>query len=425
MNYDLVEKYKMDSVLEKYIGRKPELLKVEELLGILCQRMKSNFRTSNEQTGKNLNESKENKEIEKIFKSFFKLKNFTLNWMWVPLPMAMTAIKTFQILDKNYVRDSDGRHFNKNLFVGVNIATGLVTNYGLTNSEIMALILHEIGHSFKNSMSQILASINPIARVSNKQTGESKIFFNPLGIAVPAIKDILGGHNFINNLFKQFENLKDDPKYKSTFKFLNTVFEEIDKISRVIPVTLGIKPAAIKAALNPTKTLFLYSVEKHSDGFAVDYGYGKDLASALSKITRLEGNPKMDIPVLKWIYAFDDLVNDMIIEPLSGYPSTHNRQRSALDRLRMAAKDKDLSPELRKELEQQIKDFEEYYENYMKLENNDNAKYLFTWKYRTLVDKLAGGKLDIREVLYNFSKDNPKNHDYYQAYLNEQKELKS
>lgn len=411
----LTNKYSMDNVLEKYIGRKPELIQIEKHLEVIVNRIRNEVESlttrGTDVTAHDINKSSENVKIEKLFKKLFGFKDFVLNWLWTPIPDAHTLAKAYQILDSNYKKRDDGSDYNSRLFVSVNVSTGMITLMDLDASEILAIILHEIGHSFNRTIGQVLSTINPIV-ISMKGMGGVDWFkpYNFLGGVVFDVLPLTNLYGYTRRYLEQFKHA-----LKPFFKIYNRFMEIVAYVFSVIPQSL-VTAGNVTLLLKPMNFFFLYGVEKHSDGFAVDYGYGKEMASALNKLDRSFEHPKMSIPVLNWMYAFDDMVHEMILEPLSGYPNMHNRQRSALDRLRAAAKDPDLDPKTRKELENQIKNFEAYYEEYMKLQENENSKYFFTWLYRKFVDKLFNGKMDIRELVYAFEKDNPRNHGYVKAY---------
>lgn len=407
----------MDNVLEKYIGRKPELIQIEKLLEVIVNRINNEVETLTNRgtnvTAHDINRSDENIKIEKLFKKLFGLRDFVLNWLWTPLPDAHTMVKAFQICNFDYKKRSDGSDYNSKLFINVQVSTGMVTLMEMDAGEILAVILHEIGHSFNQSVGQVLSSVNPIVISKNEMGGLD--WFKPYNAIGAVVNDALPLNELYGNVKRYLESYKHT--FKMFFKIYNRLLELVAYVFSVVPSTLT-GASNVMGLLNPMNFLFLYGVEKHSDGFAVDYGYGKEMASALNKLDRSFNHPKMDIPVLNWMYAFDDMVHEMILEGLTGYPNIHNRQRSALDRLKASAKDPDLDPKTRKELEHQIKKFEEYYEDYMSLQGNENSKYFFTWMYRKFVDKFFKGKMDIRELIYALEKDNPRNHGYVKAYDN-------
>ncbi len=303
--------------------------------------------------------------------------------------------------------------------MGVQVSTGMVTLYKMDAGELLAVILHEIGHSFNKSIGQVLASVPPI--IFGKIDDSIVPLLNVSGFITGIYMDAISMKNMYAYAKKYIEVFKDATKF--FYKFINVYIELVLYILSIVPSTIA-SSGNIFGLLNPFRLTFLYGVEKHSDGFAVDYGYGKEMASALNKLDRPGKHPKMDIPVVNWVYSLDDLIHEMILEPLTGYPNLHNRQRSALDRLRKASKDPDLDPRVRKELHEQLEKFEEYYENYMDLQQNQNKKYFLTWLYRKSVDKLFKGKFDARELVYALDKDNPKNHGYYKEYLAVEEKVK-
>ena len=166
---------------------------------------------------------------------------------------------------------------------------------------------------------------------------------------------------------------------------------------------------------DPFDIALTYSVEKHADSFAVDYGYGKPLASGLNKMDQRVNSFKYDIPVVGWMYDFEGLINDIFFQTFTGYPTMHNRQQSALKRLKESSKDPNIPADIRKQLVNDIKEFEEYYDNYMSIKNDENKKRIFTWIYRRgIVDGMFKGNVDFREFFYKFDKTHAK-HDTWAA----------
>ena len=405
INNDITNnKLTLDTVIERYVGRRPELIKIEAEIEKLIQKIKDGYYSvikSDAGDGtlkqKQINESPENKKIETLFKQLFKLKNFDLEWWYTVNPNAMTPTKSFQILDNSYKVDKDGVDYNEKLNVMVVITTGTVTHLNMTAPEIVALILHEIGHNFYQSIFQILKS------VSVKNMTDSLLHL--------IVSDVTGIANIVLKGFTFFEDVIDKLKLRK----LKLLIEEGGAVmstftpKSVRGFTILLKeaisrPDVLLSRITP-KVVFLYSVEKHADSFAVDYGYGVHLASALNKLDRRVDNVAYDIPVYNVLMDFDALVHDIVIQTLSGYPTVHNRQRTALERVKSAKNDPDLPPHLRKQLDEQIKEFEEYYEHYMSMDNDENKKRIFTWTYRSMVDKMFGGNVDLREIFHKMDSE--------------------
>lgn len=404
-----IGKYSIDAVLEKYIGRRKELILIEsELEKIIRKVQNGNFSVLKGSykkpiTVEELNECGENKEIERLFKKLFQLKNFDLIWCYSPIPNAMTPCKSLQILDRNYGVTKDGVDYNKKLSILVNINTGMITHLELTAAEIVAVILHEIGHNFYQSMFQILDRINPYSAVSNLLTF---IMTDVIQLGRLTIK----GNMFIDKIIDML-NLRPVTVIVQEALIVLSLFtpKTLAMFLKVLEGKAILRGDKILQSLIDPSTIFNYNVEKHADSFAVDYGYGRDLASGLNKIDQRVDNFVFNIPGYNWIMDFENLLYDITFQTFSGYPTVHNRQTSALKRLKEAKNDPNLPPHLRKELDEQIKDFEKYYDNYMSASNKENCRRIFTWLYRSMVNKVFKGNVDLREIIYRIDSTHPKN----------------
>lgn len=403
-------------VLEKYVGNNRKEFKIiESELKKLIYLIKSKYLPFKDRilNGENflieinsseINNSEHNKLVEKMFKDIFELKDFKLIWYTSPKSKASILTSPLTFLDPNYKKDEKGHRINNKLFIGVFLYTGLITYSNLNEKELLAVILHEIGHGFYNSIFNLLAS-TPIKLAYNMKKLELwdtiKSFLIASGIfeLLRLDENTFKVKRFLLNTFTE--------SFPKLFSWIVSIY---DLFHNIIPVTkrrVGFKDfitVAPEKEFYPFKMLFLYNDEKHSDSFAADYGYGLYLASALQKMYIEENTLRSqlyNVPILNWFLDFYDLQSEIISSCLSGYPMDNNRIRSLLDRMKRNLKDKELSPELRKELEAQIKEFEDFYYNeYLSFSNDENKQRVFTWVYKAAVEKLFAGKADLRELIY-------------------------
>lgn len=410
-------KYALDVVMEKYIGRKKELIQIEEELKKLVFKINMghfsvlNDRRKGDITAKEINDSPENINICRLFRKLFQLKQFELVWVYTSIPQAYTPCKTFQSLDKSYSVTSDGVDINKKLTIGTFVHTGLITHSKMNESEILAIILHEIGHNFYQSAFQILSRVNVTDIVGGAaEQATAKVIGQAVGLT---LVDLLN----YTKIIKTIQNVKGMVIDKLKLRKLVVTTEEIAIIiasltpHTVLSMTkLLVGRGKLKNGwFNPTQVLFLYNVEKHADSFAVDYGYGPQLVTALNKLDRRDNDKIANIPILNWMLDFDKLLSDITFQTLSGYPTIHNRQTSALNRLREASKDPNMPKAIKEELNSQLEEMEGYYANYMSSDNVENKRRIFTWLYRSLINTVFKGNADMREFIYKLDKSHPLN----------------
>jgi len=384
-------------LLEKFVGRNfKEFKLVEDELRKIIKIIKNNsneYKTSLDIS--EINNSDHNRAIERALKQFFNVKEVKITWTEATVPNAFTVCKTYMVFDSNYKTDEKtNRKSNENLFVGVILHTGIVTIANLNEKEILAIILHEIGHNFYNSIFHVLS-----------MTGVSigKMIASGIMDAINLNKFYINFSDFVNN----FASKHIRPLYLLITNAERILFQITSIFGKSLFSAVTNLPRIIKSFLT-LEILTRYNVEKHADSFAVDHGYGKELASALNKMERMEkslGNKIYNYAPIAWFYDLIDLQFEIIFGLLGPYPSTQNRIRSGLDRLKRDMKRTDLSPALRKELEQQIKEYEDFYNNYyLNIEQNQNRNRIFTWLYRKFVEAIFRGKLDIRELIYSLDR---------------------
>lgn len=392
-------------VMEHYVGKDKDLVSIELDLAKLITVIKGGSQTIfNKQSGtiktRELNASELNRSIEAKFKKFFRLKDFRLFWTQQGTPNASTICKTFQVFDKNMKVDTkSGRDYNENLKLRVFAHTSLVTIADMNAAEVMSIILHEIGHNFYKSYIQILHDFGDGLMGKIPWNKMSMFLLSPL---IREFVDIGGVMGYVRELP---DTVIDELNLRP---LLNTVYEVQTMVEQIQPKAYKNIRNLIKnpiGNINPIYSLSRYAMERHADSFAVDYGYGAANITAQRKMDgRVRDNLIYDIPVYNWIIDLDTLLFDTVVMTFRGYPTAPTREFGSLKRLKAAAKDPDMPPEVKKELMQQIKECEDLINDLEKFDDV-NKKRVFTWAYRKVIYKYFDGVLDPREILYRFTKE--------------------
>jgi hypothetical protein len=404
--------YKQVPVMEKFVGKNhPELKKVEEelrqLIKLVKSKTKDNLTKTNnvlyvtKMTNEELTRNKHNKEIEKQLKKLFKLREIVISWSTSATINANTPINSFQVLNPHYKTNEKGIHNNEKLFIGINLYAGLITMADMNEKEILAIILHEIGHNFYNSIFQVLSSI-PLSPAMVLMTGPTVLATIGFSLIAGGLRDVLKMPEAYMQIKGLFNKLLDMvPPIQYTMNLFGAFLQQLNSVMMLNPgVLVAYLTQQFKKQLLQSNT-FLYNVEKHADSFAVDYGYGLYLSKALTKLNNpnnlLSTQGQDAIPFLNLFKLQWEIINPLV----SGYPSNQNRIRTAMDRLKRSAKDPDLDPRMRKELQDQIEAYEKwYYGQYLNIESDINKKRVFTWAYNNMVETIFKGKLDVRELLH-------------------------
>ena len=228
LNMAIFSPKNIDILTEAYYGKKPEFKKIEELLEIIIQRC-HNIKSG---TGDiEINNSKELNQIESLFEKAFGMEEMHLTFYTISYGSIITSIKIKKVMGVNaYTYPSFTAYFKPkkdkqltgddlvcNVFIDVN----LVTSLELTTGELMAIILHEIGHCYNGSFFAFLARI-------------------PIAFQYKEIND-----KILGTLYQSFGALIGDVYRSSTLityidRSLNSLITSNKQISAIVSNTIGI-----------------------------------------------------------------------------------------------------------------------------------------------------------------------------------------
>lgn len=280
----------------------------------------------------------------------------------------------------NLVVEKSGYKFKKSAGYAamVMINSGIIFNKHFTTGEVMAVILHEIGHNFFSAINRnngILADIYKtyIVAILITKISEGKI--------------PLDGLLSINSFDKMLLEVIDDAR--SNKKFGSTILDIIEHANNIITYIIQVAGTAInilsfnilmavlktvsavKRATNPITYLSLfvgYRNERAADNFPTMYGYGQDLSSALRKFEEAgyEASNVMNtintVPIVSTLFRSIDLVPSILISFFDQHPSTISRVSDQMALLKRELNSSSIDPKMEKtiradiaEIEKQIK----------------------------------------------------------------------
>lgn len=401
-------------VLEKFVGNnRNEFRVIESELGKIIAEVHKKYKPINGggSAFKNpdvisINNGDSNKLIQRHIMKIFGFKDFNLIWTYSGQLRAVTAPRAITFLSKG--PNDKGEYSNPKLTPTVVIDLSLIVYCDMTNEELLAIILHEVGHSFYSSIFQLLMFIPMnVADVMNIMSSADKasVYRILQGFMSSIVTShvgsvLLAATTHITNALKS--------AFPPLAKFINGMGELSTNVRRMSTATERVVQIILAKGKmsNPlhfisARSVFGYNAEKFSDSFAVDYGYGVQLAKALDKIDNVPNaiENSMDSK-LSWAI---DLINVPweIAHRLTGeHPDMQNRIRTGLDRLKRASQDPDLPEVLRKQIDTQIDEYEKFYKFYLSVDNDNNQRRIFTWLSRIATEKFFKGKLDLREFTY-------------------------
>ena len=314
-----------------------------------------------------------------------------------------------------YDKDHKGR-------VYIFMDTGLVTEYGCTSREMMALLLHEIGHSFDYTPARLISDIYNVATMVIGIVQGAKLvqnLFTPpegdnVNPAVSAFGDMMGKVSgalavkqilmipinaipFTKEVYMKLMMIREYilsfmPPIQPLAKFLKTSNAKVVKFLTAItePLRIGLDTKrAILSLGDPANILFkpisiLFNVmtkqrEIYADSFAATYGYGEELAFALNKMDRGNAIPnvKKDFQALSGFYDLVYCRNEFakMVSTGTRTPTTMKRMRRMIDKLERDIKTDNVDSELRAELQLQMNDLQKAYD-YIVETNETNYTFI-------------------------------------------------
>lgn len=403
---------RLTTIEEAYIGKTKEILEIENYFDL--------FKRSYDPK-KDYRFNKDYKNLCKSFEKAFGFEGFylmvvpdvnTLNAGTIPYSLRADYIINPNKL-KNYVEISPNGYFKlkeENGFICFAVIyAGLLMEDTFTAKEITAIFLHEIGHNFSDiisgkikfanantlmlpfyiSLFTIISAItNPIDKYGN---------YNKYENSKEIIKRFLEGTYRIINV--NDNNIKDifdrNKKEKKNDKMAQKNYEEYNKPGSIYDVIKDLITILFNAYIFSLKVLKKYAYKSYeiftigakaifghirktdeiiADKFTYLYGYGQELASALTKLSSMNEKHESDVTkIIKKVPIIGNLFNlgrigvsmlDTLI--FDEHPFTIQRVNSILNSLEIEAS-KTTNPKIKKSLEENIKEINKIKEEYLKI----------------------------------------------------------
>lgn len=373
------------NVLESYTGKTSNLHKAEALLDQMCKKIIAN--EDNNKKALSFANSKELKEVENLLCKEFKAKQFVLH-------IYDDVVTNFMIGDNGFTKpqalasfrpDENGRSTCLNIYVSV--GQGLIAKLKLTGGELMAIILHEIGHNVRKDWLRqfkdiLFVGLDPVgALLSELGVFQAMYHVLPKSIEQTADSKIL----LIGKLVRKLKNfISDITKYPIL----------VNNISILLK-----KPHLILKLIDPTTYVLSYVEEKYADSLATACGYGYETATVMSKFDDfsrasygLKPSP---------IYIVEDFLirtSSILLSPADVHPQSCVRLVSQIKNMKKHLNDPSITPEQRKELEKSLELTEKYInEIYKNPKSRKNLGAPFTYAWNMICISL-NGYIDIREI---------------------------
>lgn len=370
-----------DYLTEVYIGKTKELLLAETQLDIFRKKYMSKYVFNTR-----VNSDKDLLKFDRMMEDIFGFGCFTLHIHNQPSVNAFTMPIDFRCDYRNptdnIIADKNGFKFKKEYSYAaiLGIYSGLIFNPAFTTPEIMALLLHEIGHNFNSALNKSNGTFTNI--IVTIETFISIMSGSPLAL-INTIKNSNQMRMALDTAGKNMREQNAIPVivydvFKQLQSVLNTTALTINDILRVgslgtltiITALYNCVRSALMYIINPaniiTKIIGLnikYKSELTADNFPTIYGYGPELASALNKFEGAEGDSSSiimrsfnKIPVLSTIMHCNEIPVFFLAQMFDEHPHSTARIKDQLDLLNLELSKQDMDPKMVDRIKKDIKE---------------------------------------------------------------------
>lgn len=361
----------MAIINEVYVGRLPE---IEQMI-------KDVHAIREEYNAKgNISVLKSTKVLEKHIEQLWGFKAFVLDIYISEIPNAYTQCAGSCVncdLDDVIEYTNKGYRFSpkSNICAISKIATCLLADKSITDEEILAILLHEVGHSFVERSSKISSVLNTF-RKSAFIMYILYIFISLLSLnpfdAVVSFKLALTSHTFMKRVFTEITKLaKNIPglrHIKMTMEEITTAIDttisnwftkigrnnyDTDRYDRVKKQKKDAEDTVRKNKLSQQQA-YQRSLERLSDDFANTYGLGPALASGLLKISRpYNYGIYSEMKVTDIQKKIDDCMHETI-DAISSHPGNCDRLLAMIDALEQDYKTLKVDEKIKVQMKQDI-----------------------------------------------------------------------
>lgn len=366
------------------------------------------------------------KKLEEEVQKAFGFKYVSIEWHAGFIGISSGTINPEKFKHRknsSFVQGSHGKGFydtDHAMSVYIILDSTLITDIGITSREMVAMLLHEIGHNFDfspmtlyagmfNILNMIIDLLMEFSIAASDKTGVGLVMFKssipykviaaatiPLS-ALPFTKEatlkITAIRDYILDTLPPIQGLAHKTKntvktvvtfiasMMSPWSALSSIFNRIRKVRTLFNIT----PMSI--FVTPFKYLLSVmnkSSEIYADSFAATYGYGEELSNYMIKVDRYTviPNTKKTTQVFNIIYDFAycyTQISDMVSSG-SKSPNTTKRIRRTIDKLERDLRTGNVDPNLKKDLELQLKNVKDSYD---RLINMNETEYTFVSRLYT------------------------------------------
>lgn len=378
IEHDRIMNEAVQFVNEAYVGKTETLLQMEEQIG----KIRMNLSRYDD-----FDSNPETQKLNRLFEKQFGMDVYALHMDPHKQINAFTRVlatnfdiaKNLKFSDWIVADRKDGYRFkpNNGFCINATIYYGLIAQPDLTDAEVLAILLHELGHNFADFLDNKIQIANRKMMIGYQQYLLQYcilISVFSLGIlALPAFiayKSQMKRFNNRENRNKEIKNQNNYNKFKGKMAGIAaSISDKIDNISIAINRLNPLNYMYAKFAIyfrNLFKDEYTKAARESldrrneiiADKFAAVYGYGTELGSGLDKM----GNVKMGfediLEKLPGGAKMNKLWNELFVDITEFDCHPHHIQRinECIKTLEDELKQQDMDPKMKNVIKQQIED---------------------------------------------------------------------
>ena len=368
---------------EVYLGR-DDMKEIEDVITKIVDKVRDNPNI-------NLQKDPLSRELESKFVKVFGFRKCRIYWSNIFAakgPYTRPAAKILHVDSKSFTHGLHKKGFydeKHELAVYIQMDQNLITDCNLTASEVLAVILHEVGHNFDYSPAQVfLVWYNFIANLLSNHALEylAKTVTQEYGRGVMMTIDNI--NDYLYNTAPSIGNM-----LRRIGKTGFNVLKFLQAIGSPLAITMVPLYMLCTPFLYLTNT-FTRKGEVYADSFAASYGYGPECISALEKIYAFVNTKDTDNGFMQFFYDMALFHNEVICFASGGHRTNQQRMLSMIDKLEDDLKNNIVDPSDKKELEAELKRAKDMYNKLINLDQTERDT--LTMQFRRCVDNWHNGK---------------------------------
>ena len=340
-------------VNEVYFGDE-SIKEIQTLLGEIRHR---HLKKAIDMVSKNINKDRDLHKLNKMIAKKFGFKNFALLIIDLKAVNAFTApISRNKNIDmtKHVISDKNGFKYDKGAKFEcvVGVYSGIFLNEAFSDREVMAVILHEIGHSFELVLDDNVNCLTDLEECfETAKFFTNELFVSQLGNG-KLNSNMVNKPTIVNNVKKMFKIFGD-----VGIEFIRDIFGTALLPLKIVDQFLATIINNIVYILSPSKKpqTTRYKKEQIADNFVTMYGYAPELVSALSKFefetTSDSRKAYNKVPFIPQFMQLAMLGPSILCEVFNVHPVFTDRVVDQINLLEYELKKTDMDPEMKEQIQ--------------------------------------------------------------------------